>query len=273
MKQMSMATRRFTTPQTIVRLSAPAFFFGIKPTRMQKMLLGKRRCIWAFDSPFDNGDEVIRLLIDNEAKTNIRLSGGQSPLHWAINEGHETLALFLLDKGVEINPEDAAGHTPLYWAIIKRRKEVARRLLDRGGIANVNIAPVPDEGLPIHQAIREDDTDTIEFLLEAGAVADDDALAMAMCGSYSSDSLYITELLLGKGGVSIGDGLHYAAEQGDEDLAQLLLRYKAEVNAKAPGRDNQTPLHLAAGLDAEEYGDPERTVRAFAGSQGGCASH
>ena len=226
-----------------------------------KNAAGQTPLYWAFDSPFDGGDAMIRLLVENGAETTIRLSGGQSPLHWAIQEGHEDLALFLVDKGVETNSEDDAGHTPLYWAIIKRRKEVARRLLDMGGIADVNIAPVLNEGLPIHKAIREDDTDTIELLLEAGSVADDGALAMAMCGSYNSAYLYVTELILKKGHVSIGDGLHWAAEQGDEDLARLLLRYIAEVNAKDPSRDNQTPLHLAAGLNAEEYGDPEPTVR------------
>lgn len=49
-------------------------------------------------------------------------------LHWAVIEGHEVAATFLLAWGADINAQDALGNTPLHLSICFAEKELNTRL-------------------------------------------------------------------------------------------------------------------------------------------------
>ena len=56
--------------------------------------------------------EVAELLIDNGADVNVKSGFGQTPLHWACNEGRHVAEL-LIAKGADVNAKDDNGWTPL----------------------------------------------------------------------------------------------------------------------------------------------------------------
>ena len=84
--------------------------------------------------------EVAELLIDNGADVNVKSGFGQTPLHWACNEGRHVAEL-LITKGADVNAKDAVwdedesvvGETPLDWAIEKNHTEIADLLRKHGG--------------------------------------------------------------------------------------------------------------------------------------------
>jgi ankyrin repeat protein len=46
--------------------------------------------------------EIIALLIDHGAKLNTRDIGGNTPLHLALMEGNEDIALYLVEQGADL---------------------------------------------------------------------------------------------------------------------------------------------------------------------------
>jgi ankyrin repeat protein len=76
--------------------------------------------------------EVAELLIDNGADVNVKSGFGQTPLHWACNEGRHVAEL-LITKGADVNAIDAAGQTPLDWAEEEKQTETANLLRKHGG--------------------------------------------------------------------------------------------------------------------------------------------
>jgi ankyrin repeat protein len=50
-------------------------------------------------------------------------------LHWAVIEGHEVAATYLLAWGANVNARDALGNTPLHLAVCYAEKELNTRLV------------------------------------------------------------------------------------------------------------------------------------------------
>ncbi|WP_252321182.1 ankyrin repeat domain-containing protein, partial [Spiroplasma endosymbiont of Lariophagus distinguendus] len=65
-------------------------------------------------------DELFKVLIKrfkNGANVNIKNIYGDTPLHYAVDNGYFEIAEFLLKNGANINAQDNEGFTPLYSAI------------------------------------------------------------------------------------------------------------------------------------------------------------
>ena len=103
------------------------------------------------------------------------------------------------------------------------------------------------------EAAEAGDTDALQDLIEAGADLDaahngyTPLLMASFCGQ-----LYVVEMLI-EAGVDINavsqdeqecTALHNAAQSRDVELAQLLIRHKAKINAQS--KKGTTPLLLAA---------------------------
>jgi ankyrin repeat protein len=76
---------------------------------------------------------VISLLLDRGAKTNIRAQGGATPLHLAAQEGCVDAVKLLLAKGAKVNAKDDQGKTPLDRALEWHQDEVVELLRQHGG--------------------------------------------------------------------------------------------------------------------------------------------
>ena len=75
--------------------------------------------------------------LERGADVNVRDANGETPLHWAAEEGKKETVALLLEHGADVNARGEDGATPLHWAAAWGRKEIAALLLEHGADAGV----------------------------------------------------------------------------------------------------------------------------------------
>ena len=75
---------------------------------------------------------VVRLLLENGAKPNIRADDGATPLRVASFRGSLEVVRLLLKYGADVEPENEDGNTPFQIASDKGHHEITKLLLNRG---------------------------------------------------------------------------------------------------------------------------------------------
>ena len=163
--------------------------------------------------------ESMRLLLGRGTDANVRDRRLRTPLHYAAEEGQEEAVRLLAERGAEVNAQDEQGWTPMRLAVHGGNVEVLRLLADRG--AETDIFAMAALG----------DVDRTSALLD-----EDPALVKARDETTSGFS-----------------PLHYAAQYGRRELAELLLAKGADPEgADALGT---TPLRIAATGGHKEVAD------------------
>lgn len=145
--------------------------------------------------------------------------GTSTPLHIAIQAGHEKLALLLLEKGADPNAVDAAGMTPLHYALYK-------------GINSINgtlQVSRPTETF----LFRSNMHSLIRALLDKGANPNAQISRYTVKNTDRMNLLGATPFLL-------------AAASADPLAMKMLLDKGADPVLKT--RDGTSPLMVAAGL-------------------------
>lgn len=195
---------------------------------------------WAVET---RGVEIIKLLVDNGAKLDIKDISGYTVLRYAASWGlRDTVKLFLskgvdtsslhmaacagdlshvkelIQKGTEVDQKDEVGWTALFWAASAGQTEVSEFLIDKGADISANDGDDSNRRSLLHQAAQ-------------------------------TNAVKLAELLIAKGAdvnAKIFDGtpLHLACERGNKDVAELLIDKGADINAKAQW--GSTPLLQAA---------------------------
>jgi len=79
--------------------------------------------------------EVVRVLLDHQAKIDAADIHGRTPLMWAAMEGKTETVRLLLDRDANVNASAKGGWTPLHYAADRRHAETAQLLIDRGADA------------------------------------------------------------------------------------------------------------------------------------------
>ena len=75
--------------------------------------------------------EIAELLLQNKmSDINISDDDGDSPLHWAVLLGNESMTQFLLNNGVDIGAKNRHGNNAIMIACINQRLEILRLLLN-----------------------------------------------------------------------------------------------------------------------------------------------
>lgn len=87
---------------------------------------------------------------------------GDSPLHWAAENGVESTVTLLLEQGADVNAPGWFGNTPLHLAV--RYPNIVKILLENG--ADVTLAN-NFKNTPLHVAVRY--TESVDLLLQYGA--------------------------------------------------------------------------------------------------------
>jgi ankyrin repeat protein len=110
--------------------------------------------------------EVIALLLERGARTNVKDQMGLTPLHHAAGAGNGAALKALLAAKADVRAVDNAGSTPLHWAAARGRVDAAHLLLATHAGRDV----ADGEGqTPLHMAVAAGHTEVARVLLEAGA--------------------------------------------------------------------------------------------------------
>ena len=158
---------------------------------------------------------VANLLIDKGANINARNSSGATPLYFATKDFD--LSQRLIAKGADVNLRAFGDYTPLHNAAFSGGLKAARLLIDHGADLNAHGA----QGTVLHEIIyyrTPANEEMAALLLESGA-------------RFQAFSFGNTEL-------------HLAALNGSADMARLLVKYGANLNAV--NEYGRTALYYAA---------------------------
>jgi ankyrin len=209
--------------------------------------------------------EVIRLLYEHGADVAAVDNHGRTPLHSAVMNKDETVALLLIEKGADstIWKERSKRRMMIHIAAQNGYEKVVQVLLEIGRDVN---EPDDKRRTPLHYAAEEDRVATARLLLEKGAhiEAEDSEHWTPLQSAASGGHVEIVRLLLEKGASTSARSrrsrwtpLHCAISThwrkpvaGYEAVVRLLLKNGAEIEAR--DIENKTPLHWAAELGEEE---------------------
>ena len=142
--------------------------------------------------------EIVELLLNKGADTEVRDESGETLLHWAAKKEILEVVELLIEKGADKEARDGNGNTPLQNAARSNNMEMLEFLLDRE--ANIE-ARDEDGNRPLQLAIRRENMEMLEFLLnrKANIEARDEDGNTPLQLAVKSKTPKIVALLLDKG--------------------------------------------------------------------------
>jgi ankyrin repeat protein len=206
----------------------------------------------------------VRALIRQGANPNTPQGDGTTALHWAVHWDDQELADLLIRSGAALNASNDLGVTPLWLACENGSPTMIERLLKAGANANLTLS---SGETPLMMAARSGNVRGVKLLLSRGAQANaidqaqgQTALMWATAERHSdvvqalleagadvhARSRTWREVVLPAGGAGTSrrnlaerteggyTALLFAAQQGDIEIAKLLLAAGANVNDAAP---------------------------------------
>ncbi|XP_059175605.1 poly [ADP-ribose] polymerase tankyrase-like [Physella acuta] len=156
-----------------------------------------------------------------------------TPIHCAAANPNSKYLEKLLSVYADFNAVDAKGNRPIHFAAACSSSSNLKLLLEKGGNPNDTNG---SRLIPLHYAVKANRPQNVELLLQEAQKNQTDPFAAQF----------------GVGGVNRRDNynktpLHLAAEYQFVEVAEILLKYGADVNAKLNVSKNQTtPLMIAA---------------------------
>lgn len=174
---------------------------------------------------------------------------GDTALHLAAELGHEKILKALIDLGASLNMTNSQGRTALDTALLAQRNQAANLLIQYGSSSSLltNILRKDTEG--VNNELRHGKNPNITV---SGY-----GTLLHVAAKYSSTE--IVEILLAfraevNAKSQVGETpLNLAAERGDLSIVQLLIENGAEYIYQHP---NTTPLHSAVSkghIDVVKY--------------------
>ena len=198
--------------------------------------------------------EIAKFLIRCGAKLEAVNHKGETPLQVAAREAKRDIVKLLIDLGANINTCDSAGNTLLHHAAEGGHVWLAELLMGNKKL-NVNIENTAGE-TPLTKSIMNEQEDLIKLLLTKGAQVASGSIGIALQKNKSVKVL--TQLLEHKADANIKcpekdekyniqyTPLGLAITQKNIQVVEILLKYKANVNAKFTWHSHEiTPLGLA----------------------------
>ena len=167
--------------------------------------------------------EIVQNIVDNQSLDSSPLwLGGYAPLCVAIRCNRVQIITLLLSKDCIVNRinEKDVSDTPLHMAVCNDNSILVKLLLDKG--ACVNIKNCRGE-TPLHISCQKGNFEISKLLLETDSTIAD-----------LTDTFFNT-------------ALHFAVEKECLEIVELLLSYKADINAYTVGTCYKgcTPLHIS----------------------------
>jgi len=165
--------------------------------------------------------DTVRVLLDHDADPNARNFRGQTPLHQACDLGLVQIAEILLDKGGNINATDNYSSTPLHCAVTSKSATIVSKLLKDPSI-DLNVRET--RGFmtnPFFAAVLGGPAGLVEPFIDYGVDINKEEPNSKMLP------------------------LHAAVSAKRLDVAQLLIRNGANVNAKLETYWGRPPLFVS----------------------------
>jgi ankyrin repeat protein len=175
--------------------------------------------------------------------------GGQTPLWWALIQGHEVMVKLLRERGANTEAKNQDGRTPLWWALERGCEATVKLLLKEG--ANIE-AKNEYSDTPLSWASRYGREAMVDLLLRRGAdieAKDQSGRTPLLLASRDGHDA-VVKLLLERGAdIEAKDQsgrtpLLLASRDGHDTVVKLLLKRGADIEAK--NQSGQTPLLLAS---------------------------
>jgi ankyrin repeat protein len=194
-------------------------------------------------------DDIVDLLIQNNAQLNRTDAYGCTALHLAASRGHVNVVELLIMEAVVIEAETRLGKTALWVSADNGHLQTTLLLLEKG--AKVN-ARAGNQMTALHVAAQKGDVEIASLLMSYGADIDARDASMKTALHYACEGGYVNvvELLLNnKANIDVAGSerktpLICAAEAGQLLAVQLLLKRKS--NFKGVDEGGMTALHWAA---------------------------
>ena len=172
---------------------------------------------------------------------------GKTALHYAAEEGNLDICQILVSYGAQVNCLTSEKWTPLHLATFNNQTGVAKYLLRNG--ADHSLKDWFDSKTALHYAAREGNLDICQILVSYGAQVNcltSKKWTPLHLATFNNQTGVAKYLLRNGADHSLRDrfdktALHYAAEEGNLDICQILLSYGVQVNC-----DSKTALHYAA---------------------------
>ena len=117
-------------------------------------------------------NDVVKYLIDEGSRVNVKNRYGVSPLLLCAEGGNEALVELLVSVGADINMSPSgdlatehilAGQTPLYGAAKKGHFNICKFLIEKGAIID---AETMTGATPLYTAVEEGHFDIVKLLIE-----------------------------------------------------------------------------------------------------------
>ncbi|KAI4319954.1 hypothetical protein MLD38_033487 [Melastoma candidum] len=67
--------------------------------------------------------------VKSGVSVNVKDSEGRTPLHWAVDRGHQEVVELLVNQHADVNAQDDEGQTPLHYAMVCERESMAEFLV------------------------------------------------------------------------------------------------------------------------------------------------
>ena len=219
---------------------------------------------------------VSRLLIDSGCDINLRNSKGQTALYFAVKNKHKFIVKFLLESEADVNMkcnENASDRIYLVrgkdrgkpvWHYVLVEKALLPLFLRRtkGGSFDVS-----DVGLILTSGWGKDPPENVrKNINEMGATFPDTQSQTVLHVASKSASLEIVDLLVNyKADVNANDmdgftPLHLAAMHGNIQVVKKLVETNADVNLKVDGKDAADLARMNEETEIEEYLKPKRSL-------------
>ncbi len=181
--------------------------------------------------------DVAELLIESGAVVDSVDSFGRTPLMWAASSGQTEMAKLLLKHKADVKAETQTGWTAFRYAVQSEKADLVKLFQGK-----VSFDLLDKEGFSaVHRAASGGHVKAVETLLEAGAdvnVRQETYQGTPLQYAANEGHAEVAKILLkGKAKIDAVDTfgrtpLMWAAMAGKKDVAEVLLSKDADVNAK-----------------------------------------